>query len=63
MAKPEQFDWEMVEHMLTTLQDCLDHRGDMKQCMHDLLPSFREPGEVNGAKGILPQKQGKSIAG
>lgn len=63
VAKPEQFDWEMVEHMLTTLQDCLDHRGDMKQCMHDLLPSFREPGEVNGAKGILPQKQGKSIAG
>ena len=62
IAKPEQFEWSTVEHMLSTLQDCLDRRGDMKQCMHDLLPSFREPGEVNGAKGHLPKQPGKSVA-
>ena len=62
IAKPEQFEWSTVEHMLSTLQDCLDRRGDMKQCMHDLLPSFREPGEVNGAKGQLPKQPGKSVA-
>jgi len=27
----------------------------MKQCMHDLLPSFYEPEAINGDKGNLPE--------
>ena len=54
IAKPEQVEWEQVEHMLRTLQECLDTQGDVKQCMHDLLPSFKDPAEVNGAHAELP---------
>ena len=48
IAKPEQFDWAFVEHMLSELQRCLDEKGDMHQCMHALLPSYKTPEEVNG---------------
>ncbi|MBQ8655198.1 MAG: polysaccharide biosynthesis protein [Clostridia bacterium] len=54
IAKPEQFDWSEVEHMLTTLKRCMDEGGDMRQCMRDLLPSFKAPEEINGDKGELP---------
>lgn len=55
IAKPEQVDWPQVEHMLSSLQKCLDEKGDIRQCIHDLLPSFHEPQEVNGVRGELPQ--------
>jgi len=48
IAKPEQFEWDFVEHMLSELQRCLDEKGDMHQCMHALLPSYKTPEEVNG---------------
>ena len=48
IAKPEQFEWDFVEHMLSELQRCLDEQGDMHQCMHELLPSYKTPEEVNG---------------
>ncbi len=48
VAKPEQFDWAFVEHMLSELQRCLDEGGDMHRCMHALLPSYKTPEEVNG---------------
>ena len=54
IAKPEQVDWPQVEHMLHTLQNCLDQHGDMKACLHSLLPSYREPAEINGQRGALP---------
>ena len=54
VAKPEQVDWPQVEHMLTTLQRCLDEEGDIVRCMHELLPSFKAPEEINGARGELP---------
>ena len=54
VAKPEQFEWGFVENMLQTLQRCMDEGGDMHQCMKDLLPSFKAPEEINGAKGDLP---------
>ena len=50
IAKPEQFDWAFVEHMLAELQRCLDEQGDVHQCMHQLLPSYKTPEEVNGQK-------------
>lgn len=48
IAKPEQFEWETVQHMLKTLHECIETHGDIKQCMHALLPSFKTPEEVNG---------------
>ena len=56
IAKPEQVDWSQVEHMLTTLQTCLDQKGDIRQVMHDLLPSFKKPEEVNGDRAQLPKE-------
>ena len=55
VARPEQVEWAQVEAMLEKLQRCLDTHGDMKQCMHDLLPSFYEPEAINGDKGNLPE--------
>ena len=55
VARPEQVEWSQVEDMLEKLSRCLDTHGDMKQCMHDLLPSFYEPEAINGEKGNLPQ--------
>ena len=56
IAKPEQVDWAQVEAMLDELQACLDQHGDMKACMHRLLPSFKEPEEINGQRGELSAK-------
>ena len=47
IAKPEQFAWEEVERMLAKLHACIDAHGDIKACMHELLPSFKTPEEVN----------------
>ena len=55
VARPEQVEWSQVEDMLDKLSRCLDTHGDMKQCMHDLLPSFYEPEALNGDKGNLPE--------
>lgn len=54
VAKPEQFEWSFVENMLQQLQRCMDNGGDVRQCMKELLPSFKAPEEINGAKGELP---------
>ena len=48
IAKPEQVAWADVDNMLRTLHECLDNHGDIKACMHKLLPSFKTPEEVNG---------------
>ena len=55
VARPEQVEWSQVEDMLDELSRCLDTHGDMKQCMHDVLPSFYEPEAINGDKGNLPK--------
>ena len=55
IARPEQVEWAQVEDMLDKLNRCLDTHGDMKACMHELLPSFYEPEAINGDKGNLPQ--------
>ncbi len=49
IARPEEFSWEMVQQMLDRLQICLDTRGDMRACLHELIPSFQEADTVNGA--------------
>lgn len=58
IAKPEQVEWAQVENMLQKLSDCLEKHGDIRKCMHELLPSFYEPDEINGARGELPKDLG-----
>ena len=55
IARPEQVEWSEVEAMLTTLGQCLDSHGDIRDCIHQILPSFYEPDALNGDKGNLPQ--------
>jgi len=62
IAKPEQVDWPQVEHMLSRLQECLDQQGDIRACIHELLPSFHEPHEINGIRGELPAQDGQASA-
>ncbi|NLV58186.1 MAG: polysaccharide biosynthesis protein [Clostridiales bacterium] len=47
IAKPEVVNRESMEAMLATLQACLDEGGDMRACLHSVLPTFLEPEEVN----------------
>lgn len=47
VAKPEQYDWATVEEMLSRLRRCLDEGGDVHRCLHQLLPSYKTPEEVN----------------
>ena len=49
IAKPEQVDWNQAETMMEELRKCLETNGDIKECMHRLLPSFRTPEEVNNS--------------
>ena len=53
VAKPEQVAWQQVEHMLQTLQACIDSHGDVRACIHELLPSFHEPEELNGVESRI----------
>ncbi len=48
IAKPEEFSWPAVKAMLDKLQACLDMRGDMRACLHGVIPSYLEPDQVNG---------------
>ena len=43
VAKQDHYDWETVEQMLHELEDTLERHGDIRQCLHKLLPTFREP--------------------
>ncbi|MEA5013308.1 MAG: nucleoside-diphosphate sugar epimerase/dehydratase [Candidatus Limiplasma sp.] len=47
IAKPEIISRESMDAMLTTLQACLDEGGDVRACLHSVLPSFLEPEDVN----------------
>ncbi len=48
IANPEVFSMEQIDRMLNQLQRCIDEQGDMRSCLHSLVPTFREPGEING---------------
>lgn len=47
IAKPEQVAWPEVERMLQRLRECLDAGGDIRACMHELLPSYHEPQPIS----------------
>jgi len=48
VAKPEVVSDETMRMMLATLHRCVDEDGDIRVCLHALLPSYRSPEEVNG---------------
>jgi len=47
VAKPDVFTIDEVHSMLKTLNDCILRNGDMRACLHSLVPTFREPEEIN----------------
>lgn len=49
IAKPEVFSEEAIQHMLSRLRQCLEEKGDMRACLHELVPTFREAEQVNSA--------------
>ena len=49
VARPEVVDIGTLDGMLQKLQFCLDEKGDMLACLHELVPTFREADTVNRA--------------
>ena len=49
IAKPEVFSEEALHHMLDRLKQCLQEEGDMRACLHELVPTFHEADQVNSA--------------
>jgi FlaA1/EpsC-like NDP-sugar epimerase len=49
VAQPEVFTIAQIDAMLEKLQHCIDTQGDMRSCLHELVPTFREAGEINNA--------------
>ncbi len=47
VAKPEVVTAETMQTLLAVLHRCVEENGDMRVCLHALLPSFRSPDEVN----------------
>ena len=58
VAQPEIFSMEQINDMMQTLQNCMDTNADMRQCLHTLVPTFREPNEVNNT-AVLQEKESK----
>ena len=47
VARPEVVSMEAVEDILAKLQSCMDEGGDMKACLHGILPNYMEADDVN----------------
>lgn len=60
IAKPEVITLDTMEQMLTTLRDCLAEQGDMRACMHGLLPTFLTPEVVN--RRVEEARKGKQAS-
>ncbi len=49
IAQPEVISPDLLSQMLDKLQACLDAEGDMLACLHELVPTFHDPDDVNKA--------------
>ncbi|MDD3335861.1 MAG: nucleoside-diphosphate sugar epimerase/dehydratase [Eubacteriales bacterium] len=49
VAQPEVVDLSRLDAVLLELQRCIDENGDMRACLHRLVPTFKEPEAVNAA--------------
>ena len=49
IARQERFEWNVVEGWLKQLEECLERHGDVKACLHGILPDYQEKGaETSG---------------
>ena len=55
IAKPEVVTAETMEALLSALHHCVDVNGDMKACLHELVPTYQEPDVVNHRMEALRQ--------
>jgi len=55
IAKPEVVTLEAMQTMLDTLHRCVEAGGDMRACLHALVPTFQEPDVVNSRMEALKQ--------
>lgn len=63
IAKPESVDKAQLDAILDTLRHCLDANGDMRACLHSVLPSYQEPSVVNDrAKAEHASEQAQPVA-
>ncbi len=62
IARPEEFSWDTVQHFLDRLQICLDTHGDMRSCLHELIPSYMEADEVNSAVEARVKQEERAAA-
>jgi FlaA1/EpsC-like NDP-sugar epimerase len=63
IAKPEEFSWETVQDMLDKLDLCLSAKGDMRSCLHELIPSYLDADEVNdAAQTKAKQRESQDVA-
>ena len=63
IAKPEQVAWSQVEQMLEHLHRCVDEGGDMRACLHEILPSYRQPQPVSAAEAAAQAAREAKQAG
>lgn len=61
IAKPEVVTLQAMHAMLETLSRCLAEDGDMRACLHALLPTFQPPEVVNSR--VQGQLQAEGAAG
>ncbi len=47
IARPEVISMDSMRQMLKTLRQCAEDGGDMKACLHSLLPTYQEADSVN----------------
>jgi FlaA1/EpsC-like NDP-sugar epimerase len=47
IARPEVVSMDMMKGILERLQACMDGGGDMKECLHAILPNYHEADAVN----------------
>ena len=62
ITKPDVVTWEAIQAMLQTLHACVEENGDMRACLHGLLPSFQPPEVVNSRVAAQQAERMEGIA-
>lgn len=62
VARPENIGPERLEEMLSKLQRCLDEGGNMRACLHELVPNFHEAEEANAPETLPQHMNGRAKA-
>jgi len=57
IAKPDVVTQDAMNAMLETLRHCVDEGGDMRACLHELVPTYQEPDVVNSRMEALKKAE------